>query len=111
MKFAIFYQNNPEARGRAMQVVQAAINQKIDLSVTPVNHPFGRIVPSWPSMASLAGLQPTDQCEHMEIKDGAIHSVKLSTIDIEATVQLAPEPTPPEPTPVEASSLPETKTS
>ena len=83
MKFSIIYKNNLEIRNNIISVL-GEILKTHDLGKSAIRHPLFQTLPRWPNTQELASIPLECQCEHFEIANGKLKSIKLLVIDIES---------------------------
>ena len=90
MRFTVIYQNIPDRRRQAINLVSQAIAQNVDLSITPINHPVCKVVGRWPDSQTLLNLPISMQCEEIEYVDKDFKTLRLQVIDVEVIVEKEP---------------------
>lgn len=90
MRFTVIYQNVPDRRRHAINLISQAIAQNVDLSTTPVNHPLCQVRGTWPDSQTLLNLPMNMQCEEIEYVDKDFKTLRLQIIDVEVIVEKEP---------------------
>jgi hypothetical protein len=86
MKFLAFYENNGDARTRALHVLYSVLKQGANLGKDPFNHQFVRTVPFWLNWSSFTDARLSQQIEKMEYKNQELHCAGLLVIEAESSV-------------------------
>ena len=91
MKFTVLYENTEERRNHVLNFLKHLIDQKVDLTQTPIDHPVCSVRPSWPNPKDLLNLPLIIQCEELELKEGNFVSCRRLVIDVSVEVTPVPE--------------------